>query len=116
MFGALPLAFGAGDGAELRRPLGISIVGGLVFSQVLTLYSTPTVSCTWTACGSGWRDGVAERERANPPRRFQPACPTLPALLNTASASTVTHGFDRVLLVPPQSTQSLPRATLFDGL
>jgi multidrug efflux pump len=43
MFGALPLAFGAGDGAELRRPLGISIVGGLVFSQVLTLYSTPTV-------------------------------------------------------------------------
>jgi multidrug efflux pump len=43
MFGALPLALGAGDGAELRRPLGISIVGGLVFSQVLTLYSTPVV-------------------------------------------------------------------------
>ncbi len=43
MLGALPLALGAGDGAEVRRPLGISIVGGLFFSQVLTLYSTPVV-------------------------------------------------------------------------
>jgi multidrug efflux pump len=43
MLGALPLALGAGDGAELRRPLGISIVGGLLVSQVLTLYSTPVV-------------------------------------------------------------------------
>ena len=43
MFGALPLAIGGADGAELRRPLGISIVGGLLFSQVLTLYTTPLV-------------------------------------------------------------------------
>jgi multidrug efflux pump len=43
MLGALPLALGAGDGAELRRPLGISIVGGLLVSQVLTLYTTPVV-------------------------------------------------------------------------
>ncbi len=43
MLGALPLALGAGDGAEIRRPLGISIVGGLLFSQVLTLYTTPVV-------------------------------------------------------------------------
>ena len=40
---ALPLALGSGDGAELRVPLGISIVGGLLFSQVLTLYTTPVV-------------------------------------------------------------------------
>jgi len=43
LFGALPLALGSGYGAELRQPLGISIVGGLVFSQMLTLYTTPVV-------------------------------------------------------------------------
>lgn len=43
LFGALPLALGKGDGAELRQPLGIAIVGGLLLSQVLTLYTTPVV-------------------------------------------------------------------------
>ena len=43
MLGALPLAIGVGDGAELRRPLGISIIGGLLVSQVLTLYTTPVI-------------------------------------------------------------------------
>ena len=43
LLGALPLAFGSGYGAELRRPLGISIVGGLMVSQMLTLYTTPVV-------------------------------------------------------------------------
>ena len=43
LFGALPLALGSGVGSELRRPLGISIVGGLIFSQMLTLYTTPVV-------------------------------------------------------------------------
>jgi hypothetical protein len=43
LLGALPLTFGTGAGAELRQPLGITIVGGLMFSQVLTLYTTPVV-------------------------------------------------------------------------
>jgi multidrug efflux pump len=43
ILGALPLALGSGDGAEFRRPLGISIVGGLLISQLLTLYTTPVV-------------------------------------------------------------------------
>ncbi len=56
LLGALPLALGHGVGSELRRPLGISIVGGLVISQVLTLYTTPVVYL--------WFDRLARRVKA----------------------------------------------------
>jgi multidrug efflux pump len=43
LFGAVPLAFGGGTGTELRSPLGITMIGGLIVSQALTLYTTPVI-------------------------------------------------------------------------
>jgi multidrug efflux pump len=43
LLGALPLAISFGEGGEMRRPLGVSIIGGLIVSQILTLYTTPVV-------------------------------------------------------------------------
>jgi multidrug efflux pump len=75
MFGALPLAFGTGDGAEIRRPLGISIVGGLLVSQALTLYTTPVIYVYLDRFGR-WCSGLWARRyrRAAPqPGNLTPA-------------------------------------------
>jgi multidrug efflux pump len=55
LFGALPLALGTGTGSELRRPLGISIVGGLLVSQMLTLYTTPVLYLTFDRLRLRWK-------------------------------------------------------------
>ena len=59
LLGAVPLAIGFGDGAEMRQPLGIAIVGGLIFSQVLTLYTTPVVYLYMDRFGRRCRRGWA---------------------------------------------------------
>lgn len=65
LFGALPLALGTGAGSELRRPLGITIVGGLILSQALTLYTTPVVYLYMDRL-SLWLRGGHRRERLAP--------------------------------------------------
>jgi multidrug efflux pump subunit AcrB len=59
---ALPLAFGTGTGSEMRQPLGIAVVGGLVFSQLLTLYVTPTFYVSMERMAEYWHG----RRRALP--------------------------------------------------
>jgi Cu/Ag efflux pump CusA len=60
----MPLAIGLGTGSELRRPLGIAIVGGLVFSQMLTLFTTPVVYLSL--------DGLRRRFSRERPSKFRP--------------------------------------------
>jgi multidrug efflux pump len=69
LLGAVPLAFGSGTGSELRRPLGISIIGGLLISQLLTLYTTPVIYL--------WFDRLARR--FSPHHEIAPGTEPLPA-------------------------------------
>ncbi|MCX6615532.1 MAG: efflux RND transporter permease subunit, partial [Acidobacteria bacterium] len=74
LMGTLPIALGFGAGAESRRPLGIAVVGGLVFSQVVTLYLTP-VFYTYMESFQGWFTGRRARRHvfaAEPLREEMP--------------------------------------------
>ncbi|MEJ0034793.1 MAG: MdtB/MuxB family multidrug efflux RND transporter permease subunit [Gammaproteobacteria bacterium] len=64
MFGALPLMFGTGTGSELRHPLGVSIVGGLLVSQVLTLFTTPVIYLAFDRLATRFRGGRAPSDPA----------------------------------------------------
>ncbi|HLY08637.1 MAG TPA: efflux RND transporter permease subunit, partial [Planctomycetota bacterium] len=61
LLGGVPLALGSGVGSELRRPLGITMIGGLLFSQVLTLYTTPVIYLAF--------DRLAKRKPAAAPEK-----------------------------------------------
>jgi multidrug efflux pump subunit AcrB len=60
LFGAIPLAVGEGTGAEIRQPLGYAIVGGLLLSQFLTLYTTPVIYLALDRLRGSSRPAVAE--------------------------------------------------------
>lgn len=66
LFAAVPLMFGFGEGAELRRPLGLAIFGGLIVSQLLTLFTTPVIYLGFDRLGRRWRARPA-RPHPNPP-------------------------------------------------
>ena len=66
MFGALPLMLGTGMGSELRHPLGISIVGGLLVSQVLTLFTTPVIYIYFDRLARGCRGRSAAGRPCRP--------------------------------------------------
>jgi multidrug efflux pump subunit AcrB len=68
LLGAVPLAFGSGVGSELRKPLGICIIGGLLVSQVMTLFTTPVIYLFFDRAGA-WIRG---RRPTGDPERLSP--------------------------------------------
>ena len=72
MLGALPLALGTGTGSELRRPLGITIIGGLIVSQMLTLYTTPVIYLYFDRIQNWWHGRSKKESRPPQAPRLKP--------------------------------------------
>jgi multidrug efflux pump len=67
MLGALPMLLGTGTGSELRRPLGVAIIGGLTLSQMLTLFTTPVIYLFFDRVGQRMRRKAADRDAGSTP-------------------------------------------------
>jgi hypothetical protein len=72
LLAGVPLALGTGTGSELRRPLDIAIVGGLIVSQCLTLFATPSATSSSTASAPHFPDGAASCSKPQASARAQP--------------------------------------------
>src|SRR5205085_6077079 len=78
LLGGVPLAFGTGTGSELRRPLGITIIGGLIFSQMLTLYTTPVIYLAFERLARKFRR-TPQPKRIDEPEELPPDDGAVPA-------------------------------------
>jgi multidrug efflux pump len=77
MLGALPLALGSGTGSELRRPLGVTIIGGLIVSQMLTLYTTPVVYLYFDRLQNWWSEWRERGRKKGQQKQNEPRKPGL---------------------------------------
>ncbi len=102
MFGAVPLMFGTGTGSELRHPLGVSIVGGLAVSQVLTLFTTPVIYLYFDRLGSPFRAIVAADRRTGRVNLSAPfiARPVATTLLTLGVALSGAMAFNLLPVAP----------------
>ena len=66
LLGALPLMLGTGAGHELRHPLGVTMVGGLIVSQILTLFTTPVIYLEFAKLAQRWKQRGARRADVQP--------------------------------------------------